>query len=158
MAYIIDGNNLIGSAPEFSLADPEARMKLVALVRKFQESKNAKVTVVFDGEPRGSELRSPISAKLTVVYPRCGLSADDEIKCILDKYQQLREIILITTDRELKKYAREKGARTINSIEFYYTLKKNLLHQGKKEETMKRVNTRVSQNEVEQWLKIFSGD
>jgi len=158
MAYIIDGNNLIGSAPDFSLADPEARVKIVSLVRKFQESKNAKVTLVFDGEPRGSELRSPINAKLTVVYPRYGLTADDEIKRILDNYQQLKEIVLVTTDRELKKYAREKGARTINSIEFYFTLKKNLLCQGKKEETLKRVNTRVSQNEVEQWLKIFSGE
>ncbi|MCX6555136.1 MAG: NYN domain-containing protein [Candidatus Aminicenantes bacterium] len=158
MAYIIDGNNLIGSAPDFSLADPEARVKMVSLVRKFQESKNAKVTLVFDGEPRGSELRSPINAKLTVVYPRYGLTADDEIKRILDNYQQLKEIVLVTTDRELKKYAREKGARTINSIEFYFTLIKNLLSQGKKEETLKRVNTRVSQNEVEQWLKIFSGE
>jgi predicted RNA-binding protein with PIN domain len=93
-----------------------------------------------------------------VVYPRYGLTADDEIKRILDGYQQLKEIILVSTDRELKKYAKEKGARTINSIEFYFTLKKAFLSQGKKEETLKRVNTRVSQNEVEQWLKIFNGD
>jgi predicted RNA-binding protein with PIN domain len=128
MAYIIDGNNLIGSAPDFSLVDPESRGK------------------------------NPINAKLTVVYPRYGLTADDEIKRILDGYQQLKEIILVSTDRELKKYAKEKGARTINSIEFYFTLKKAFLSQGKKEETLKRVNTRVSQNEVEQWLKIFNGD
>ena len=158
MAYIIDGNNLIGSAPEFSLGDPEARGKMVSLIRKFQESKNTKITVVFDGEPQGSELKNPINAKLTVTYPRYGLTADDEIKHMLDGYQQLKEITLVTTDRELKKYAKDKGARTINSIEFYFTLKKAFLSQGKKEETLKRVNTRVSQNEVEQWLKIFSGE
>jgi predicted RNA-binding protein with PIN domain len=158
MAYIIDGNNLIGSAPDFSLADPESRGKIVSLIRKFQESKNTKITVVFDGEPQGSELKNPISAKLIVVYPRYGLTADDEIKRILDNYQQLKEVVLVTTDRELKKYAREKGARTINSIEFFFTLKKAFLFQGKKEETLKRVNTRVSQNEVEQWLKIFNGE
>jgi predicted RNA-binding protein with PIN domain len=157
MAYIIDGNNLIGSAPEFSLGDPESRGKMVSLIRKFQESKNTKITVVFDGEPQGSELSNPINAKLTVVYPRYGLTADDEIKRILDNYQQHKEIILVTTDRELKKYAKDKGARAINSIEFYFTLKKAFLSQGKKEETLKRVNTRVSQNEVEQWLKIFNG-
>ena len=158
MAYIIDGNNLIGSAPDFSLADPESRGKMVSFIKKFQESKNTKITVVFDGEPQGSELKNPINAKLTVVYPRYGLTADDEIKRILDNYQQLKEVILVTTDRELKKYAKEKGARTINSIEFYFTLKKAFLSQGKKEETLKRVNTRVSQNEVEQWLKIFNNE
>ena len=158
MAYIVDGNNLIGCAPDFSLADPEARGKMVSIIRKFQESKNTKITVVFDGQPQGSELRNPINAKLTVVYPRYGQSADDEIKRILENYQHLKETILVTTDRELKSFAKEKGAKTINSIEFYFTLKKAFVSQGKKEETLKRVNTRVSQNEVEQWLKIFNSE
>ncbi|HUU06618.1 MAG TPA: NYN domain-containing protein [Patescibacteria group bacterium] len=158
MPYIIDGNNLIGCAPDFSLSDPEARGKMIAIIKKFQESKNTKITVVFDGEPQGSELRNPINSKLTVVYPRYGLSADDEIKKILENYQHLKETVLVTTDRELKSFAKEKGAKTINSIEFYFTLKKTFVSQGKKEETLKRVNARVSQNEVEQWLKIFNGD
>ncbi len=155
MPYIIDGNNLIGCAPDLSLADPEARGKIVSIIRKFQESKNTKVTVFFDGEPQGSERLNPINSKLMVVYPRYGLSADDEIKKILENYQHVKETILVTTDRELKNFAKEMGIRTINSIEFYYTLKKISVSHGRKEETLKRVNTRVSQNEVEQWLKIF---
>ncbi len=156
MPYIIDGNNLIGCAPDFSLADPEARSKMVSIIKKFQESKNTKVTVVFDGAPQGSELRNPINSKLTVVYPRYGLSADDEIKRILENYRQVKETILVTADRELKTFAKDMGIRTLNSIEFFYTLKKTSVSHGKKEETLKRVNTRVSQNEVEQWLKIFN--
>jgi len=155
MPYIIDGNNLIGCAPDFSLSDPEARGKMISLVRKFQESKNTKVTLVFDGEPQGSELHNPINSKLLVIYPRYGLTADDEIKRILENYQHVKETVLVTTDRELKTFAKEKGVRTVNSIEFYYTLKKAFVSQGRKEETLKRVNNRVSQNEVEQWLKIF---
>jgi len=158
MPYVIDGNNLIGCAPDFSLGDPEARGKMVSLIRKFQESKNTKVTVVFDGEPQGSERLNPINSKLTVMYPRYGLSADDEIKRILENYQNVRDTILVTTDRELKSFAKDKGARTVNSIEFYFVLKKAFASQGKKEETMKRVNTRVSKNEVEQWLKIFNSE
>jgi predicted RNA-binding protein with PIN domain len=158
MPYIIDGNNLIGCAPDFSLSDPEARGKMVSIIKKFQESKNTKITVVFDGEPQGSELRNPINAKLIVVYPRYGQTADDEIKRMLENYQHLKETILVTTDRELKSFAKEKGARTINSIEFYFTLKKVFASQGKKEETLKRVNNRVSPNEVEQWLKIFNSE
>lgn len=156
MPYIIDGNNLIGSAPDFSLGDPDSRGKMVSIIRKFQESKNTRVTVVFDGEPQGSERLNPINSKLTVVYPRYGLSADDEIKRLLQGNPNAKETTLVTTDRELKTFARELGARTVNSIEFYYTLKKTSATQGKKEETLKRVNARVSQNEVEQWLKIFT--
>ncbi|MBN2347152.1 MAG: NYN domain-containing protein [Candidatus Aminicenantes bacterium] len=158
MPYIIDGNNLIGCAPEFSLGDPEARGKMITLVKRFQESKNTKVTLVFDGEPQGGDARQPINSKLTVAYPRIGLSADDEIKRILEKYQHVKETVLVTTDRELKSFAKEKGVRTVNSIEFFYTLKKVSVSQGHKEETLKRVNARVSQSEVEQWLKIFNGE
>jgi len=93
-----------------------------------------------------------------VVYPRYGLSADDEIKRILENFQHVKETILVTTDRELKTFAKEQGVRTINSIEFYFTLKKAFVSQGRKEETLKRVNTRVSQNEVEQWMKIFNNE
>jgi predicted RNA-binding protein with PIN domain len=156
MPYIIDGNNLIGSAPDFSLGDPEARGKMVAIIKKFQESKNARITVVFDGEPQGSERLNPINAKMSVVYPRYGLSADDEIKKILEGYRHVKETVLVSTDRELKAFAKELGARTVNSIEFYYLLKKNSLSHGKREETLKRVNARVSPVEVEQWLKIFN--
>lgn len=158
MPYIIDGNNLIGCAPDFSLGDPEARGKMVAIIRKFQESRNTKVTVVFDGEPQGSERHNPINSKLTVVYPRFGLSADDEIKGMLENGQHAKETVLVTTDRELKSFAKEKGVRTVNSIEFFFTLKKAFVSQGRKEETLKRVNTRVSKNEVEQWLKIFNNE
>ena len=115
MPYIIDGNNLIGCAPDFSLSDPEARGKMVVIIKKFQESKNTKITVFFDGEPQGSELRNPINSKLTVVYPRYGLTADDEIKRILENYQHVKETVLVTADRELKTFAKEKGKITFTS-------------------------------------------
>ncbi len=156
MPYVIDGNNLIGCAPDFSLGDPEARSKMVAIIRKFQESKNTKVTVVFDGEPQGSEHQFPVNAKLSVIYPRYGRSADDEIKGLLENCPHAKETVLVTADRELKRFAKEQGVRTVNSIEFYFTLKKAFAHQDRKEETLKRVNARVSKSEVEQWLKIFS--
>lgn len=156
MPYIIDGNNLIGSSRDISLDDKDAREKLVNLIRKFQESKNTKITVVFDGDPGGAGLKNAISAKLTVVFPRYGNTADDEIKRILNGYHQLNEVILVSSDRELKKFAKDKGAKTRNSIEFYYELKKSHYLSGKKEETLKRINTSLSQNEIENWMKIFN--
>ena len=51
MPYIIDGNNLIGCSADISLQDPEARKKLMTLLKSFQETRKTKVTVFFDGEP-----------------------------------------------------------------------------------------------------------
>jgi len=156
MPYIIDGNNLIGSTRDIALDDKDAREKIVTLIRKFQESKNTKVTVVFDGEPSGGLVKNHASAKLTVVFPHYGNTADDEIKRILSGYHQINDVILVSSDRELKKFAKEKGAKTRNSIEFYYELKKTHYISGKKEETLKRINTSLSQNEIENWMKIFN--
>lgn len=156
MPYIIDGNNLIGSTRDISLDDKDAREKIINLIRKFQESKNTKITVVFDGEPSGGLVKNPVSTKLTVVFPHYGNTADDEIKRILSGYHQINDVIMVSSDRELKKFAKEKGAKTRNSIEFYYELKKTHYISGKKEETLKRINTSLSQNEIENWMKIFN--
>jgi len=159
MPYIIDGNNLIGCSPDISLGDPDARDKLIQLIRKFQESKQTKVTLVFDGMPSpGGQLKNVISAKFTVLFPRHGHSADDEIKRLLNAYHQLSEVVLVTSDRELKLFAREKGAKTRNSVEFYYELRKSFFRSGKREENQKRIDHSLSKHEVEQWLKIFNSN
>ncbi|MDY0297515.1 MAG: NYN domain-containing protein [Acidobacteriota bacterium] len=158
MPYIIDGNNLIGSSPDLSLEEAGSRQQLIHIVRKFQQSRNSKVIIVFDGEPEGTSHRQELGPKYTVLYPRYGRSADDEIKRILNSYNDFRDVVLVTSDRELKSFARGLGARTVNSIEFYFTLKREYRVTGKKEETQKRIETSLSDQEVDQWLKIFSGD
>jgi len=155
MPYIIDGNNLIGSIPDIALEDPGARKKIVEIVRKYQKSKKSSVIVVFDGEPDGVFHRDPLNEKFTVVYPRYGDSADDEIKRILNRYTYFKDVVLVTSDRELKSYARKKGARVINSIEFHHELRRYNRVLGIKESNQKRINARLSDSEVDHWLKIF---
>lgn len=158
MPYIIDGNNLIGSSPDMSLEESGVRQKITHMVRKFQQNRNNKVIVVFDGEPEGTSHRQEMGPKFLVMYPRYGQSADDEIKHILDSYNDFRDVVLITSDRELKSYARKLGARTVNSIEFYFKLKREYRETGKREESQKRIDTRLSDQEVDQWMKIFNDE
>jgi uncharacterized protein len=155
MPYIIDGNNLIGSSPDISLDDPESRSKLIYIVRKFQEARKTKVTIVFDGHPETGVIREDLNEKLCILYPRIGSSADDEIKQILTGINYFKDVILVTSDRALKSFAKKEGARTINSIEFYFELKRFSHISGKKEATRKRIDAKVSDQEVDQWMKIF---
>jgi predicted RNA-binding protein with PIN domain len=155
MPYIIDGDNLIGSSPDIALEDPEARSKLVHIIRTFQENRNNKVTVVFDGEPVHGVHREDFGSKFSVRYPVNGSSADDEIKEILGSFNHFKDVVLVTSDRELKTFARKKGARTINSIEFYFELKRISHISGKVEESRKRIDAQLSDREVDLWMKIF---
>ena len=155
MPYIIDGNNLIGSSPEVSLDDPDARQKLIDIIRKFQEKKKSKVIIVFDGEPDNGYHRQMLTNKFNVVYPKIGNSADDEIKKILSGYTYFKDVVLVTSDRELKTFAKKKGAKVVNSIEFNFELKRVYRVQGANEDQKKRIETKLSDQEVDQWLKIF---
>lgn len=158
MPYIIDGNNLVGSSPDISLDDPEAKAKLLFIVKKFQENKKNNVIVVFDGEPEvytldGDTIRP--NSKFNIVYPRGPGSADDEIKILLDGFNYFKDVTLVTSDKALKTYARKKGAKTVNSIEFYFELKRFSRVHGKHEERRQRIDAELSDIEVDQWMKIF---
>ena len=155
MPYIIDGNNLIGCSPDISLDNSNARTEIVSIVKKFQTNKKSKIIIVFDGEPDTFSNEENPSEKIVVKYPPIGDSADDEIKRILDSYTYFRDVVLVTSDRELKDIAKKKGARVVNSIEFYYELKRVFRATGRIEMKQKRIDTELSDGEVDQWLKIF---
>jgi len=155
MPYIIDGNNLIGCSPDISLEDSNSRSEIIGIVKKFQKKKKSKIIVVFDGEPDTFSNEENPTEKIVVKYPPIGDSADDEIKRILDGYTYFRDVVLVTSDRELKDVAKKKGARVVNSIEFYYELKRVFRATGRIELKQKRIDTELSEGEVDQWLKIF---
>jgi len=155
MPYIIDGNNLIGCSPDISLDNSNSRTEIVSIVKKFQTNKKSKIIIVFDGEPDTFSNEENPSEKIVVKYPPIGDSADDEIKRILDSYTYFRDVVLVTSDRELKDIAKKKGARVVNSIEFYYELKRVFRATGRIEMKQKRIDTELSDGEVDQWLKIF---
>ena len=158
MPTIIDGNNLIGCSPDIALDDPEARKKIIHLIKKYQKNKKNNLIIVFDGKPDTLFVESHSLDKFSVVYPRFGYSADDEIKKILGGYSDCKAVTLVSSDRELKNFARKMGIKTLNSIEFYYELKKVYRMSGKKEEKLKRIHGKISKQEVDKWMKIFKND
>ncbi len=155
MPYIIDGDNLIGSSPDIGLDDPQSRPKLLNIVKRFQEDGNYNVIIVFDGGPESGVHREELTPKLSVRHPRDGDSADDEIKRILRGFNYFKDVVLVTSDRDLKSFAKQKGAKTVNSIEFYFQLKRVSHISGKREESRRRIDTELSDMEVDHWMKIF---
>jgi predicted RNA-binding protein with PIN domain len=155
MPYIIDGANLMGSCTDISLDDPQARPKLVLILKKYQETKKSNVIVVFDGSPGNGGSHEELSSKFSVQYPPQGSTVDEEITRILDRFNCFKDVVVVTSNRELKSTAKKKGARTVNSIEFYFELKRISHISGKEEESKKRIDAELSDREVDHWLKIF---
>lgn len=139
MTWFLDGNNILGRAPEG--AEDRSRERLLA---RFQGCRlPSPCVLVFDGPPPGSA-RLGSRGRLAVVYS--GSRTADEV--ILSRVKSGDHVV--TDDRALALACRGRRARIQSSGEFLASLKPR---GGAEPE--KPGATAV---DVEEWLKVFGGD
>ncbi len=156
MAYLIDGNNLIGHLPYLELSDPRSKHRLVARLSIFQRAKRTKIVLVFDGFP-DSELggKKVDTKKFIILYPDRGQTGDMLIKEWIEKQTDLRHLYVVSSDREIKTFARMKGAKALTCEEFDKQLKRSLkIFRAAK--ASKKTETRLTPLEIDHWLEIFN--
>ncbi len=146
--YIIDGNNLIGKIrPLQKLQNSDkqsAREKLAFLIESYFRGKKAKVSLHFDGFQN-----TPIKiAAAKIIYSE-SKTADDRIKSEISAYKNPKLLIVITSDNNLKEFARVCSATVISSEEFA----SELSARNEKDEEEQRIR---DINSVEEFKKIFN--
>ncbi|MFW6124112.1 MAG: NYN domain-containing protein [Acidobacteriota bacterium] len=155
MPYLIDGNNFIGYLPTLEIKSPESRYELISRLIIFQKVKHTRVMVVFDGPPDPNLIDEDFKGmSFYVLYPDFGQDADTVIKKIISKETDLRQFFVVSSDREIKFFAKSKGAKSLNCQEFNKQLKKALKRYKKIMELEKNVEF-PSPLEVKFWSKIF---
>lgn len=155
MAYLIDGSNFIGYTFPYNLKDPQSKYRLVSKLLTFQRQKKTRILLVFDGTPdlnlSGEEFQKK---NFSIIFSSYDQNADDIIKEIISKQTDLRRFFVVSSDREIKSFAKKKGAVHLNCKEFNRELKTILKEHKKSLETEKKVSS-SSPLEINQWLKIF---
>lgn len=148
MPYLIDGHNLIGQAPGLSLEDPDDEAKLVQLLKRYCSRRKKKVTVVFDrGLPGGS---SPLSGGgVEVRFAPLSSTADALIRRRLRDLRDAKNWTVVTSDVEVARTARARGARVMASAEFAAEL-------IAPDARVEKGEAGLSQDEVAQWEEIFN--
>lgn len=120
MSYLVDGSNFLGRAGR-SVRDPAEKMDLARRLSLFQRQTRARVTLVFDGPPDPA-LETPPPAPgqrtLSILFPPEGRPADDLIGEILEGRRENRDVVLVTSDRELSALGRRRGARVSTCADF----------------------------------------
>lgn len=155
MAYLIDGNNFIGYSSPSDLKDPKSRYDLVSKLLIFQIFKRTKIFLVFDGLLDPNLITEELQKKsFSVIYPPPGEDADIVIKKIISKQTDFRRFYVVSSDREIKHFAKAKRAKSLSCKEFDKKLKTTLKAYKKSLETKKKTIS-LSPLEVNQWLKIF---
>jgi uncharacterized protein YaiI (UPF0178 family) len=110
--YLVDGNNVMGSRPDGWWRDRRGAMRrLVGELERFAEATGDDVAVIFDG----GRFDIPEAGKVKVDFAsRKGRdAADDDIAARAEP-----GLTVVTSDAELTRRVREKGADVVGAGEF----------------------------------------
>jgi predicted RNA-binding protein with PIN domain len=109
MRWLVDGMNVIGSAPDGWWRDRTGAMRrLVGELDAFAAAEGAGVGVVLDGRPR--EVGAP--ARVDVAFAGVGANAaDDEIARRAAADAAPQELTVVTSDRDLAARVSAAGAQ-----------------------------------------------
>jgi predicted RNA-binding protein with PIN domain len=118
VAYIVDGNNVIGQTPGWHRDKPGSRHRLLGELAAFASATRARVTVVFDGAPDEGVPDGATFRGVKVYYPGRGSDADSVIERLVAGSRDRRGLVVVTSDRRLAAECRDLGARVVRSGEF----------------------------------------
>jgi predicted RNA-binding protein with PIN domain len=150
MPYLIDGHNLIPRLG-FRLDSLEDEMDLVAVLQEFTRRKRHTVEVYFDGAPPGHAGTRKLGS-IKAHFIRIGQTADSAIRARLQKMgPAAKNWTVVSSDREVQAAARAARAESIPSERFA-----KILRQARHTEPIKEELTTLSEEEVKEWMGLFS--
>ena len=149
MPYLIDGHNLI---PKLGLRldSIDDEMELIAILQEFCRLERRQVEVFFDGAPASQSGTRKLGA-VTAHFVRLGTTADDAIRNRLKRLgKSARNWTVVSSDRQVQANAHASQAEVISSDAFA-----GLLKQARNSAPKPNDDRKISQQEVEEWLKLF---
>src|SRR5688500_8931543 len=150
MAYLVDGNNVMGQRPGWHRNRERARRDLLEQLAAFSRVKRARITVVFDGRPDKEFPEASAFRGVKVLYAEPGSDADTRIERLVEASADRRGLTVVTSDRRLLSTVRARGASTMRSGEFR-ALFEACLDGGQKVED----GETESVDDLDGWLRYF---
>jgi len=150
MAYIVDGNNVMGQIPGWHRDKSKSRRELLVKLAAFARFEKARVTVVFDGGaddevPDGSAYHG-----VKVLYAERGSDADTRIERLVERSTDPRGLTIVTSDRHLAFLVRSTGASVIRSGEFRSRIERRLQSSPTPED-----GEQFEVGDLDSWLRYF---
>lgn len=132
MIIIIDAYNLFKTVLHTQFIESAQRIKFLKMFDSYAQFRvSNEVVLIFDGGQNPYEIEENYK-HVTLFYSGFMQSADDIIKKQLMMHKNL-DILLVTSDRELRKYAKQCKIESLGSMEFYRILQDVMKVQNKKE-------------------------
>lgn len=109
--FLIDGYNLMHQFPEWQKRIQtdltSARNRFLACLSRFAQTKRVRITVIFDGQEQ--RIQDSHSHGIRVLFSKPPQKADDLLKKCIAKKEGEKELIVVTSDQEIVRYAKICG-------------------------------------------------
>ena len=115
MLVIVDGYNVLRSSSRTAWLKGESlraeRERFIASLKKYQNGRQDKIIVVFDGtQADTNQLVTGSSGSIKVIFSHCGQTADEVIKRTVEQDANPKNIIVVSSDRDVMSFVRSLGA------------------------------------------------
>lgn len=136
MKLLIDGYNVLKMVYPHAHIDEHERDKFITRMIRYARLSGNTPYIIFDG---GDDIRPTLYRQngIIIVYSGYRESADTVIKNLLEE-EQSNEVILISTDRELNKYAENFDIPSMDATVFYGYIRDRLNQHDHKKTTHAR--------------------
>ncbi|RQW10466.1 hypothetical protein EH222_02340 [candidate division KSB1 bacterium] len=156
--YIIDGYNYIlrlwriDRSQEHALW--EARERLIHQMIAYLGQKKMRIHIVFDGQDVKGVATTPRPAGIVVQFSNAPAKADPLIIDFVRKSKSPGTITVVTSDKPLAESCAHHGC-AIMSVE---ALAEEMAQDHQKSELSDKYDVKMTPKEVEEWLRLFSGE
>jgi predicted RNA-binding protein with PIN domain len=150
--YLIDGNNVIGQGVGWHRDKAGSRRRLMQELARLAGAKKLRLAVVFDGAP---DLQFPDGSSyrgVKVFFARPGSDADTRIIEMAEAERNKKNLIVVTSDRNLAARVRVCGVRVMRSGEFRRMLDETVAAAPDTE------GQSVKEDEMDEWMRYFGVD
>jgi len=161
---LVDGHNLIGRGafPDIHLSDPDDEGLLVRRLQAYASRTHQRLTVVFDHGLPGGPCDVLSGGGVQVVFATLSRTADGILRERIQRARRPREITIVTSDRQLAKFAEQRGCRVVPSEVFARRLRPCSSWGKSTEEAAEKDNVAKperypSDEEIKAWLQVFEG-
>ena len=154
MPLIIDCYNVLHATMPPGLAGMDEAGLCRAVARSIWRGE--RTVVVCDGSVKPHTISESPVASVELIYSGPGRSADDVILEMIESDTAPRRLVVVSTDRELRKAARRRRARALTSEEFIHILATPLAPGA--DPVGRAASSPLDKAQVDRWLKQFGFD
>lgn len=157
MAVLIDGNNLLFAAGDQEPERPPGRAALCAVLARWAQRSGQKVHVVFDGPAPDPAAARQIAPPPVEVSFSGNASADEHLARLLEAGAG-SHLLVVSSDRQVVRAARRRGAATMASDEFWRRVRRELRGPSRPRGQPPDKSAGPQAGCVDDWLREFGID